>query len=137
MLGHPAREPRTDPGTQEVERDALVGPDLAGRDDRRHVVVPLDEVDATVVVVDDRAGLVRHCLSDGVHGWLAAHPRRGPLDCLQLRDPALGGVPGLPHLRLRRGELDSLPIELVAVQDEPRHRDAEAQRQQAEDAELE
>jgi hypothetical protein len=84
------------------------------------------------VVLHDRARFVRHRLCHRLHCRPAAHPGRGPLRCLQLGDPAFGGITGLCDLRLRRGELSRLVVERLAAQDQPGDRDAEPKGNEAE-----
>ncbi len=66
-----------------------------------------DQVDPAVVVLDDRARLVRDRCADRLDGRLPAHPGRGPLRGLQLGDPALGRIARLPHLPLHRRQARS------------------------------
>ncbi len=132
MLRDPAGEPLAHAGPQQLERDLLVEPDPAGRDDRRHVVVRLDQVDAAVVVLDDRARLVRDRLATAStvgRPLIRAAARWAASSWATHRSVASRASATWACVGR---ELGRLAAERLAAQDQPGDRDAEPERDEAE-----
>jgi hypothetical protein len=87
---HPTGEPLTEPTTQQVEVDLVVGADTPLERDRHDEVGRLEQVDPRVVVVDDPARLLDDRSSDGLDRRRPAQATRCRLQHLELRGSRLG-----------------------------------------------